>query len=636
MIIAQRGGVQSRYDYSKFHAPRNNAVLRFTIERSANPQTPGRWLADPKEYAVGFGATQRNASGGIGFACDGTLWTSGDALRDNPVYADRLSTGGPSLVHGLQGLNISQTKSTGALPWKGMFIDFDGNFGDSNAAGHIGDVEVFQRCEGNLVKGNLLEGKYVEGPSVYVPQDYPLISCPDSPYDLRERLLAGTIATTQNSSIAPAFGCTPALTGAPQDCSVNINLAAGQSRAHNLKIKVPDGLPTGHRGVNCTVLSPAGQTSSVNVARIADQVSSGKFAANSDGYACWQFTIAGPEELVQNQQNLGQRPPPEESNLLCRNGMQLSDEGACQHPANRPWNGLYCDGTSQTEPQANACGSGMQLSQDGVCRCPSNRPWNGLYCGGTPNSQQINEAPEHHVEIPPRDKRPRLSPGHGLHVRAWLQLSDQSPMERILLRRHSSSYFTDDPRGSNVDDDKNTPHQAQFSPPNLSISKALAQRICKAGKKCTYQVRIKNSSFAPFSGPFEISDQISLRDARLVSVSPRRWSCSGSSGRYTCRNPQVRLNAGAATQLLLTFALSTKARGQIKNCAAIVWRSTTQKRLRTIAVQQALGRLGYKVGGVNGAYGSATARAISQYQRRNKLPTVSGINQKLLSQLFVR
>ncbi|MCP4936026.1 MAG: hypothetical protein GY927_17940 [bacterium] len=166
MILAQRGGIKSYFDYSQYQAPRKNKVLRYHLESPDDPATPSRWLNVPEEYAIGFQAVHRNASGGIaigygyrrqldgsyGFgACEGTLWATGDALRDNLAYQKRLEKDGPMIVHGLQGNPISYVKPKNTPPWKTYFIDFDGTYSDPDAAGHVGDVEVYRKCGGDQV-----------------------------------------------------------------------------------------------------------------------------------------------------------------------------------------------------------------------------------------------------------------------------------------------------------------------------------------------------------------------------------------------------------------------------------------------------------------------------------------------------
>lgn len=161
MYLAQRGGIASRYDYSRYHTPRKSRVLRYRLEAPNDPNTPSRWVAEPEDYAIGFTGNHRNASGGIAIgygyrqgsdgsyqfgACEGTLWSSGDALRDNPVHAAKLAQGGPLNVHGVQGNALSLVRPGNVPPFESYYVDFDGQFEDPQASGHVGDVEIARQC----------------------------------------------------------------------------------------------------------------------------------------------------------------------------------------------------------------------------------------------------------------------------------------------------------------------------------------------------------------------------------------------------------------------------------------------------------------------------------------------------------
>ncbi|MDP9137933.1 MAG: hypothetical protein M3N38_07120, partial [Pseudomonadota bacterium] len=192
MILAQRGEQQSRYDYSVFATPRKSRVLRFRQESPDDPATPSIWLADPQEYSIGFPATYQNSAGGIAVghdyeasgtidpnACRGTLWTTGDALRESNTEADRLAEGGPADVHGLQGWPLSLVQPANTPPWTSYFIDYDNVTGDGDKAGQVGDVEAFVSCPGADPGGYYPqpEPSYPEPapePEPEYPPDYPV------------------------------------------------------------------------------------------------------------------------------------------------------------------------------------------------------------------------------------------------------------------------------------------------------------------------------------------------------------------------------------------------------------------------------------------------------------------------------
>lgn len=136
MILAQRGGIMSSPDYTQYHMPQQNSVLRYSRD------TNGNWIQEPDEYAIGFPADHRNASGGVGLACDGTLWSTGDALANDPA----------TVVHGLQGNDVSHVRPLNVPPFASWFIDYKNGAGQAPEAGHVGDVEVYRNCPGGYTE----------------------------------------------------------------------------------------------------------------------------------------------------------------------------------------------------------------------------------------------------------------------------------------------------------------------------------------------------------------------------------------------------------------------------------------------------------------------------------------------------
>ncbi len=194
MIVAQRGEQQSRYDYSVFATPRKSRVLRFRQESPDDPATPSIWLPEPQEYSIGFPATFQNSAGGITLghghewsgainpdSCRGTLWATGDALRESNTDRERLAEGGPTDVHGLQGSPVSLVQPANTPPWTSYFIDYDNVTGDGDKAGQVGDVEAFIACPGpeqggyypQPVPAPVPEPSPEPEPEPDFPEDYP-------------------------------------------------------------------------------------------------------------------------------------------------------------------------------------------------------------------------------------------------------------------------------------------------------------------------------------------------------------------------------------------------------------------------------------------------------------------------------
>ena len=189
MILAQRASAAGSYDYSAFTRPGEPRVLRFWLESPDDPQTPSRWNAAAEEYAVGFAGNYRNSNGGVdlgygygedgmlgGGACEQSLWTTGENLRNNPALRDRLAPGGELLVHGLQGSPSSPVRNFNEPPWTGYFVDYDDTFTDPRAKGHLGGVRIFrQPCPVAVAGGPGFGGNppYLSGPTTSTPPPPP-------------------------------------------------------------------------------------------------------------------------------------------------------------------------------------------------------------------------------------------------------------------------------------------------------------------------------------------------------------------------------------------------------------------------------------------------------------------------------
>lgn len=186
MILAQRGPQVASFDYSVFAEAGSSSVLRYTREFPDNPATPGTWVPEAESYAIGMAAEGLNASGGIALgpdyddetgtfdgACSALLWSTGDALRDNPDLEPPLEA--PFQVHGLQGNARSLVWPRNAPPMLSYFADRDGNTDDDQAGllGHVGGVAIWQSCEAAdeaFVPPPVLPPEDYE-PPVYEPED---------------------------------------------------------------------------------------------------------------------------------------------------------------------------------------------------------------------------------------------------------------------------------------------------------------------------------------------------------------------------------------------------------------------------------------------------------------------------------
>jgi len=179
MYLAGRGEPENRFDHSQFAAGGQAEVMRYWRESPDDPATDSIWTPAPQRYAAGFPDRHLQAAGGVdlqygydsrgGFdsgACSATLVETGDRLRDDPALADRLAAGGPLAVHGVQITATALVRPKNEPPFGSWFVDFDGFFEDPEAAGHVGDVEVWRPCEGRA-------GWYEELSGGFLPPFYP-------------------------------------------------------------------------------------------------------------------------------------------------------------------------------------------------------------------------------------------------------------------------------------------------------------------------------------------------------------------------------------------------------------------------------------------------------------------------------
>ena len=155
MILAQRALIAGAYDYSSFTQPGEPQVFRVWLKGPQDPPSPGRWKLVPEEYAVGFAGNHRNTNGGVALgygygrdgavdsnACEFSLWTTGQNLRNAPALRSRLDTGGPLVVHGLQGLPASPVRNLNTPPWLSYTVAYGDRADNPRATGHLGSVRI--------------------------------------------------------------------------------------------------------------------------------------------------------------------------------------------------------------------------------------------------------------------------------------------------------------------------------------------------------------------------------------------------------------------------------------------------------------------------------------------------------------
>ncbi|MDH3579729.1 MAG: hypothetical protein OEM91_03795, partial [Hyphomicrobiales bacterium] len=154
MYLSQRGQRVGSYDYKVMATPGTAEVLRY--RRRTLPDGKLAWQPVPDEYAIGHSPEHRSSNGGValgygyderGFIrhdiCDATVWTTGEILRQSAKPNPRLTAGGETIVHGLQGNVTGAVRPDNAPPDKAYFVDYDSQFVDPGFRGHMGQVAIW-------------------------------------------------------------------------------------------------------------------------------------------------------------------------------------------------------------------------------------------------------------------------------------------------------------------------------------------------------------------------------------------------------------------------------------------------------------------------------------------------------------
>lgn len=159
MYLSQRGHLISSYDYAIMARPGTAEVQRYL--RRTLPNGKFAWEPAPHRYAIGLSGGHRSGNGGtaLGYGydengfiqldqCEGTLWSTGDILRQAVKPAPGQPIVRETIVHGLQGNAIDAVRPDNQPPRSSYYIDYDGQFSDPSYRGHMGQVAIWG-CSGN-------------------------------------------------------------------------------------------------------------------------------------------------------------------------------------------------------------------------------------------------------------------------------------------------------------------------------------------------------------------------------------------------------------------------------------------------------------------------------------------------------
>ncbi|GBE43617.1 putative peptidoglycan binding domain protein [bacterium BMS3Bbin10] len=570
MLLAQRGGITSRYDYSQYQTPRKTRVLRYRLESPNDPATPSRWVSAPEDYAIGFPGIHRNSSGGIAIgygyrkdaggnyvrgSCKGTLWSTGDALRDNPVHGARLAQGGPLNVHGLQGNALSLVRPANVPPWETYFVDYDSQFDDPQAAGHVGDVEIARECgrkRTDVMDLRILKRAKPERCTVgnQCPFGVEIENTGTKTYSgplVIQDIAHNGAQLIGHSPPPPGWDCREVFpgTGVYECSNPGVTLKPGQKTSLELLFQMP---PWWVRHVydNCAELRIPG---------------AGVDERPYNNRSCAYVATIGPghPDYVPDLQL-------EKFGLfgacdffgLCEFVVRVTNVGAA------PYTGQLNVNDFTTTPGATITDWAPKPDWNCALLAPDNY--------GCSTAGPVTLLPGDFRELVILTQGPPIAPGvTTVRNCAWIDWNG-APGDVNPFNEYDCAEISNLPPG----------HPDARA--KVIIQKDAQPTCSRAGAgnpwRCLYAVRIKNSGAAPLIGPIEFTDELTPNPATLLGFGggPGPWACVpgvGLAGPYTCTQPPVPggLLPGQEVSIMMIFELpaATPVPGWQMNTATIKW-----------------------------------------------------------------
>ena len=197
IYLAQRGAQRASYDYSVFAEPEKSDVVRYKKEEPDDPATESVWVSDAEQYAIGMPAEHKHAKAALRWAmrmtrparCAMALAVSSCGRpATGCVRAPRPRKAPPRAMPMSTVCRATTSRSSvrNVPPQKSYFADYDGFFGDAAKSGHMGDVEIWEPCDGPAPTfGELPPG--IETPGDTPPEGEPE-DWPDDDFDANLRL----------------------------------------------------------------------------------------------------------------------------------------------------------------------------------------------------------------------------------------------------------------------------------------------------------------------------------------------------------------------------------------------------------------------------------------------------------------
>jgi len=603
MYLAQRGALKNRYDYSELTESGRSKVLRYTPETPDDPATPGRWLPAAEEYAVGFFGEHRNSVGGISLqygyrrdgtidyaACEGTLLTTGDRLRDNPALAGELAAGGPADVQGVQLNALALVRPANVPPRQSRFVDYDGQHLAPEERGHVGDAKVYHTCDSRAAQAPL---PGISPPGTGQPPPPPTGESPPPPKKEPPPPPGKKPPPPPGKQPPPPPGKQPP----PPPPGADPLLPKPCADPKRLK---PDG--------TCCASGQAWNASTNS----CDPAPCPPVRLKPDGTCC-----PSASQWYAATQSCG---PPVKS--PCLDPSRLKPDGSCCPfgeiwkasaqrcedlcpPERKKPNGLCCPEATKWHAQTQSCGPKEDEpnikveKRSTVASCkretncsfevvvtntgpgtytgpivldektfpavaaaaPANAPWT---CQSVAGGYRCTHPP---VTLTPGQSRTlqfNCTPGQ-----AWPadQITNCAAFNYAASGRTPFGNLADDQACVTIPVCKTG--EANCCPPNLKVEKKATVPFCTADGGCTFQITVTNTGLGGYSGPIVIDEMTSPGVAQLAAGSPMPpWSCTKMGAGYRCNHPPVDLAPNQSRTLSLTFVPGPSwGDTKIRNCA---------------------------------------------------------------------
>jgi hypothetical protein len=418
MLLAERPASTGAYDFNALAREGVGRVLHYQqvapvqadqaapgdqpqAVNTTSPASGPSWQPVPDEYAIGFPRDLRNGNGGVAIgysytpngtidraACGGFLWSTGERLRvtTDQALAARLAAGGPAIVNGLQGNAIEAVRPANVPPLATYFVDYDDQFADPAARGHIGDIAIWRVCSQASVPAFPV-------PSLVVPVGFcqhDQIRLPNGDCCERRFVRNGRCGCPPDTVRLPNGECCP------------------QREIRNGQCCTPEEIRNGKCCPPDTIRLPNGRCCTPQEIRngkccTPEQIRSGRCCPpdtirQPNGQCCT------PEEIRAGRCGClpGQTRLP---NGTCCNPQNLRD-GRCVPPPTCPPGQTLQNGTCQ--PPATTCPPGQILGRNGCqtppTTCPRGQILDNGTCGPSTTLQRhILHRP--HVRMPQREPR---------------------------------------------------------------------------------------------------------------------------------------------------------------------------------------------------------------------------------------